>query len=131
GLAGIALCAFVDRFQVEEHEAAASPPAAGEGDYRVDRRVAPDDVHQLAQLVLHGLEGSTLVGPDAAVELAGILAREESLRSGREQVDVQDDDEAEDQHHQQLAGKGPVERVFIAPQYLAEAFFGPAREPAR
>jgi hypothetical protein len=44
-----------------------------------DRRVALDDVHQLAHLALHRLEGDALVGADAAADLARVLLREEAL----------------------------------------------------
>ena len=70
------------------------PPAraaAGEADHGVDRRVAADDVDELAQLLAHRLRRDALVGAQAAVELAGVLLREEALGDGAEEVDVEAD----------------------------------------
>ena len=44
------------RLQIGEHEAAAGARATGKADHGIDRRIALDDVDQLAQLALHRLD---------------------------------------------------------------------------
>ena len=86
------------------------PPAraaAGEADDGVDRRIAADDVDDLAQLVAHRLRRDALVGAQPAVELAGVLLREEALRRGAEQVDVEADDRDQDEHHERPCSRAP------------------------
>ena len=76
--------------------------------------VGPHDVHQLAQLDLHLVERDALVGAHAAVQLAGVLLREEALGHRDEQPHVERDDGTHSTSITVTLGiEGPVERAFV------------------
>ena len=69
----------------------AATPAAGESVDGIDRRIGLNDVDHLQQDLVHGLEGSVLVGHDRPDHASVVLLREESLGHVDEQINVQRD----------------------------------------
>src|SRR5207249_12176523 len=61
------------------HGVTAADAAPAEAHHALDGRVALDDIADLGELLLHGLERDVLRGLDRSGQPTGVLLREESL----------------------------------------------------
>src|SRR5438132_4182844 len=101
-------------------------PCTRESHHVRDRRVTPDDVHDLGQLGLHRLERDVLRRLNRPLQPARILLRKESLRDHPEQVAVHGD--GQDGHGKDAAGmtQHPRETRLVAAPHPLE---GPLARP--
>src|SRR2546422_8591492 len=81
--------ALAERLELGEHaRGAATAAAAGEGGDGIDGWILQDDVGEHAHLLRHGREGQILIAVDEAGDAAGVLLREEALRSHYKEINV-------------------------------------------
>src|SRR6266487_5406212 len=116
---------LAERLELGEHARGASAAAAaGEGGNGIDGRILQDDVGEDAHLLRHGREGQILIALDEAGDAAGVLLREEALRSPYKEINVQAHGAQGEQQDQKLMAENPVQRNVVNPEDTIESIFG-------
>src|SRR3569833_25044 len=87
--------------------------AAGETTDGRHRRIGFDDVHELLELLLQGLEGDALGAADAALQGAVVLIREEALGHNAHQIEIEGHGDEQDRHDGLGIVQRPVQRPAI------------------
>ena len=126
-----ALGALRCRLEVDKHEAAPGPTAAGETDHRIDRRVFADDLHRLAKFACQRLRRDALVSTQPRGQLAVVLLGKVALGDLGEQVYVQAHHRQQDHDDHGFAGQRPVQAARIPAQHPFVATLGPPGQARR
>jgi hypothetical protein len=107
---------------------AAAAHGSGDGFHR---RVRLNDGRDFLQLALHQLERGGRVAANSALQLTGILLREETLRNHHVKVDIEADGREQQQQHGSRVVQRPIERAFISAAQPREAAFECLHESRR
>src|SRR5712692_8353540 len=117
--------ALAERLELSEHaRGAATAAAASEGRDGVDGWILQDDVGEDAHLLRHGGEGQVLIALDEAGDAAGVLLREEALRSPHKEINIQAHGAQGEQQDQKLMTENPVQRNVVNPEDTIESILG-------
>ena len=101
--------ALAEGLELTKHAGSASPAAAAsEGCDGIDGRVLQNNFSELAHLLGHGGKGQVLVALDEPIEAAGILLREEALRSIHKEIHIQANRAEGDQENEELMAENPA-----------------------
>ncbi len=95
-----------------------------------DRRIIPDDIDELGQLLFHQLKRDALVGLYAAPHQPAVLLRHETLWHVDEEVDGDPHRRQQAQHDEGRPLQCPAQRAVVKVQYRVKGPLASAVQPA-